>query len=107
MPILNKIAHGLEEVDVIICGGGVGACTVAGRLARADPSLSILLIEGGEDNDGKENVVTPSLFPTHLVPSSTTAIFYKAKKSSATADRDIVVPTGGILGGGSSINILL
>lgn len=39
MPIYNKIADGLEEVDIIIAGGGAAGCVVAGRLAAADPSL--------------------------------------------------------------------
>jgi len=107
MPISNKIAHGIEEVDVIICGGGVGACVVAGRLARADPSLSILVIEGGENNEGKETLIVPALWLANLLPTSSTSIVYKAKKSKELADRELIVHTGGVLGGGSSINLSL
>lgn len=39
-----------DEVDIIICGGGSSGCVPAGRLANLDPSLSVLLIEAGEDN---------------------------------------------------------
>ncbi|CAK5282536.1 unnamed protein product [Mycena citricolor] len=39
-----------QEVDVIVAGGGPGGCVVAGRLAVADPSLKVMLIEGGANN---------------------------------------------------------
>jgi choline dehydrogenase-like flavoprotein len=80
---------------------------VAGRLAAADPNLSILLIEGGQDNYNVENVVNPVLFLEHLLPDSKTAIFYKGNKSDVLAGREPIVPSGGILGGGSSINFMM
>ncbi|KAK0249716.1 hypothetical protein LTR29_005386 [Friedmanniomyces endolithicus] len=107
MPISNKIAHGVDEVDVIICGGGVAACVVAGRLAAADPKLEVLMIEGGENNAGNPLVENPALFPQHLVPASKTAVWYKAKKSEQLDGREYMLPTGGLLGGGSSVNIML
>ncbi|KAK5116559.1 hypothetical protein LTR85_009184 [Meristemomyces frigidus] len=107
MPISNRRAEGLDEIDVIICGGGVAACVVASRLAAAEPGLVILVIEGGENNDGKDIVVNPALFPLHLLPKSKTAVWYKANKSESLAGREYILPTGGILGGGSSINIML
>ena len=36
----------IGDVDVIFAGGGTAACVAAGRLAKADPNLSILLVEG-------------------------------------------------------------
>lgn len=80
---------------------------VAGRLAAADPNLSILLIEGGADNHEVENVVNPVLYLEHLLPDSKTAIFYKGNKSEALAGREPIVPSGGTLGGGSSINFMM
>ncbi|KAJ7272149.1 GMC oxidoreductase-domain-containing protein, partial [Mycena rebaudengoi] len=39
-----------QEVDIIVAGGGpAGRCVVAGRLAYADPTLKVMLIEGGSD----------------------------------------------------------
>ncbi|KAJ7697543.1 GMC oxidoreductase-domain-containing protein [Mycena metata] len=35
-----------QEVDIIVAGG----CVVAGRLAYADPTLKVMLIEGGANN---------------------------------------------------------
>ncbi|KAM6508342.1 hypothetical protein FALCPG4_018215 [Fusarium falciforme] len=55
---------------------GTAACVVAGRLAEADPSLSILLIEGGPDNKGVANIEHPVFFLDHLLSTSKTTIFY-------------------------------
>ncbi|CAE6461199.1 unnamed protein product [Rhizoctonia solani] len=43
----------------------------------------------------------------NLAPDSKHAIFWKANKSEAANGREAIVPTGGILGGGSSINIMM
>lgn len=130
MGLVNKIHEAVDEVDVIIAGGmffffepcstqtghgssqhmfpgGTAACVVAGRLAEADPELSILVIEGGQDNYNVPNVVNPLLFYQHLLPTSKTALFYKAKASDHLAGRESVVPSGGTLGGGSSINFMM
>lgn len=37
----------MGEMDIIFAGGGTAACIAAGRLAKANPDLKILLIEGG------------------------------------------------------------
>jgi alcohol oxidase len=87
--------------------GGTAACVLAGRLAKLDPSLSILLVEGGKNNHNDLTVNCPALFLKHLAPDSKTAIFYKGNKSDALAGREPIVPTGGILGGGSSINFMM
>jgi choline dehydrogenase-like flavoprotein len=41
--------------------GGTAACVVAGRLAEADPGLSILVIEQGPNNLDVPTVVHPAL----------------------------------------------
>ncbi|KAK1242996.1 hypothetical protein MKX08_005808 [Trichoderma sp. CBMAI-0020] len=95
------------EYDVILAGGGTAACIVAGRLAQADPNLSILIVERGTNNLNDPNVVNPSRYLAHLTPNSKTAILYKGNKSAALNGREPVVPSGGILGGGSSINFTM
>ncbi|KFZ17325.1 hypothetical protein V501_01793 [Pseudogymnoascus sp. VKM F-4519 (FW-2642)] len=107
MPLYQKLVEDLQEVDVIIAGGGTAACIVASRLAAADPDLSILLIEGGKNNYNEAKVVNPALFLEHLAPGGKTAIFYEGKKSEALAGRELIIPSGGILGGGSSINFMM
>lgn len=65
------------------------------------------MIEGGANNHNLPSVVNPAFFLQHLAPTSTTAIFYKGNKSAALADREPIVPSGGLLGGGSSINFMM
>ncbi|KAM0533422.1 hypothetical protein ACHAPP_005995 [Verticillium nonalfalfae] len=98
MGVYTKLADDIDEVDVIIAGG---------RLAEADPKLSILVIEGGQDNRGVSNIENPAFFLDHLLPTSKTAIFYKGNKSEQCAGREVIVPSGGVLGGGSSINFMM
>ena len=86
--------------------GGIAGCVVAGRLATADPELSILLIEGGENNAGKDTITHPALFPMNLMPQSKKTVWYHAKASEALAGREYPLLTGGLLGGGSSVNIM-
>ncbi|KAI1876333.1 hypothetical protein JX265_003859 [Neoarthrinium moseri] len=107
MPLYKQLADDLAEVDVIVAGGGTAGCAVAGRLAEADPDISILLIEGGTDNHDEPTVIHPALFMAHLLPEAKTSIFYKAIKSQHLADREAIVPAGGILGGGSSTNFMM
>ncbi|CAE6393443.1 unnamed protein product [Rhizoctonia solani] len=104
-----------KEVDIIFVGGTqdspisrpVLACVAAGRLAKANPELDILLVEQGPNNLNEPNVVTPAVFLTHLVPGSKTAHFWQGNKSDALNGRSPIVPTGRTLGGGSSINFLM
>ncbi|KAI8947538.1 GMC oxidoreductase [Xylaria longipes] len=107
MGLYKNLGADIGEVDVIIAGGGTAGCVVAGRLAEADPNLSILVIEGGPDNYGNPAVVTPAMFLANIAPGSKTAIFYQARKSDKLAGREVIVPSGGTLGGGSSINFMM
>ncbi|KAI0126264.1 alcohol oxidase-like protein [Xylariales sp. AK1849] len=107
MGLYTKLAEEIQEVDVIIAGGGTAACIVASRLAEADPDLSILVVEGGSNNYNVPSVVHPAFFLQHLLPTSKTAIFHKANKAEQLAGREPIVPTGGMLGGGSSINFMM
>jgi len=87
--------------------GGTAACVAAGRLARADPGLSILLVEGGKNNYNDPTVVNPAMYLIHLAPGSQTALFYEANSEEALNGRKAIVPCGGMLGGGSSINFMM
>ncbi|KAK4099141.1 GMC oxidoreductase [Parathielavia hyrcaniae] len=105
MGLYNHLPEGLNEVDIIIAGGGSAGCIVAGRLAAADPKLSILLIERGADNKNVPSIIHPVLFSQNWVPANNRAIFYPANKAVQLADRAPMVVSGGTLGGGSSINV--
>lgn len=46
-PLPIDYTESMGEMDIIFAGGGTAACVAAGRLAKADPDLKILLVEGG------------------------------------------------------------
>lgn len=106
MGLYKTLPAGIDEVDVIIAGGGTAGCIIAARLAAAaDPSLSILVVESGPDNWGLPTVTHPVFFLAHVMPGSTTAKFHASK--SPDGSREVVVPTAQVLGGGSSINMMM
>jgi len=86
--------------------GGTAACIIASRLSDADPNLSILIIEGGQSNLDDPTIAFPALCMANLLPTSTNTLFYQGIKESNAGDRQVVVQSGGTLGGGSAINLL-
>ncbi|KAK3346006.1 putative glucose dehydrogenase [Lasiosphaeria hispida] len=107
MGLYTELPDDISEVDVIIAGGGTAGCVVAARLAEASPEgFSILVVEGGPDND-LPSIKYPLLFGGNLIPATKAMIFYQANKSSHIADRAPFVPSGGVFGGGSSANLMM
>jgi alcohol oxidase len=56
--------------DIIFVGAGAAGCVTAGRLAVADPTLKILVLEAGPHTKDDPTVVRPALFVTHFSPNS-------------------------------------
>ncbi|KAI1383549.1 alcohol oxidase-like protein [Hypoxylon trugodes] len=106
MGLYTELPKDIEEVDVIIAGGGTAGCVIAARLAEADPQLFILVVEGGPNNLNEPSIIFPVFFLSHLLSDSKNTIFNRGNKTKHVADREIIIPTGGVLGGGSSINYL-
>ncbi|RYO81092.1 hypothetical protein DL764_009813 [Monosporascus ibericus] len=107
MGLYKALPDNIQEVDIIIAGGGAVGCVVASRLAQADSQLSILVIEGGQDNYNLPQVIHPALFRTNLVPDSATCLHYRSGREEQLLNRELLAPAGGVLGGGSSVNGLL
>ncbi|KAI1497613.1 putative alcohol oxidase [Biscogniauxia marginata] len=107
MAIYTTLPWHIQEVDVIIAGGGIAGCIVASRLADADPELSILIIESGRDNYNVPTVNHPVLWRGNYVPDDPRVFFHKAVKEEQLADRESIAQVGNTLGGGSSINLMM
>ncbi|KAI1824653.1 alcohol oxidase-like protein [Xylaria intraflava] len=107
MAIYSTLPDDLREVDVIVVGGGTSGCIVASNVASKDPGLKVLLIEYGANNQGNPVVANPLLWRAHLAPQTGTSIYYMGKTESQLGERAIPVATGGVLGGGSSINLAI
>ncbi|KAG2117113.1 GMC oxidoreductase-domain-containing protein [Suillus discolor] len=96
----------ISEFDIIFSGGGSTACVVAGRLATLDPSLTILILEGGQHILNQAAHVRPYKFTSHLVPTSTTMTFNVGNPSPRLNGRAPIVPCAHCVGGGSSVNAM-
>ncbi|KAH8896286.1 alcohol oxidase-like protein [Thozetella sp. PMI_491] len=107
MPVYNTLPEEIQEVDVVIAGGGTTGCIIAARLAAADPGLSILVIESGRDNHEATTVVNPILWRGNYLHSNPRVFFHKSVKESQLGDRESLVQVGNTLGGGSSINLMM
>ncbi|KAG2137938.1 GMC oxidoreductase-domain-containing protein [Suillus clintonianus] len=97
----------LSEFDIIFAGGGATACVIAGRLAACDPSLKILILEGGGHTLDQDAHVQPYLYATHQAPTSTTVTPYVANPSPSLNGRAPIVSVGHCVGGGSSVNFMV
>ncbi|KAF8896175.1 hypothetical protein BD779DRAFT_1668010 [Infundibulicybe gibba] len=107
MSSVQHQAGDFAECDIIFAGGGTAACVAAGRLAAADPSLKIAILEAGPHTREIQEHIQPGRYFSHLTLPGETFTFHKAKPSDALAGRSVVVPAGRCLGGGSSVNFAM
>ncbi|KAJ3475835.1 hypothetical protein NLI96_g11573 [Meripilus lineatus] len=94
----------MAQYDIIFAGGGTTACVTASRLAAADPTLKILILEAGPSTTDNPTHTQPARYISHLGPDSTTVKPNLARPSQYLGGRSIIVPCGQCLGGGSSVN---
>jgi alcohol oxidase len=69
--------------------------------------MSILIIEQGPNSFDVPSIMHPALFLTGLMPTSNATLFYQGNEESQLNNRQLIVPSGGTLGGGSSINLMM
>ncbi|KAF8237035.1 alcohol oxidase [Tricholoma matsutake] len=93
--------------DVIFAGGGSAACVTAGRLAAADPSLKILILEAGPHTKDVAAHVQPALAYRNVLLPAESFTFHMSKPGQAIDGRSIVVAVPRCLGGGSSGNFMM
>ena len=93
-----------SDADYFFYSSGTTGCVIAGRLASADPSLRILIIEAGPPTLQDLAHLQPARYLSHLLPGSPTIKRHIGKESANIAGRSPVVPSAQCLGGGSSVN---
>ncbi|KAK2460295.1 hypothetical protein APHAL10511_007684 [Amanita phalloides] len=97
-----------SSFDIIFAGGGATACITAGRLAAADSSLKILIIEDGpETRDIPAHVQPARCYGNLQNPASGIFHLNQGQKSEALGGRAPIVLSGRCLGGGSCVNLML
>jgi choline dehydrogenase len=92
-----------DRFDFIVCGAGSAGSVVAGRLAE-DPHVSVLLIEAG-GTDAVSEVMMPSQWPSLL--GSERDWGFVGQPNAHLNGRSIPLDMGKVLGGGSSINVMV
>lgn len=92
-----------SSYDYIVIGSGSGGAVVAGRLA-AETDATVLVLEAG-GTDQLDAVLNPLLWPTNI--RSERDWGYSAAPSDKVNGRSIILPMGKVVGGGSSINVMI
>jgi alcohol oxidase len=88
--------------------GGAAGSVIAGRLAKADPKLQILVVESGLNNRDNPILMTPAFAWTNFgTPNSPFFDHYASAPSDYLNGRSAVVDCGRVLGGGSSVNLMM
>ena len=92
-----------SNFDFIVVGAGSAGCAVANRLS-ANPENKVLLIEAGRASHPVSRL--PASFAL-LIDNPLANWRYRSEPEEATANREIPIPRGKLLGGSSSINGLV
>ena len=91
------------QYDVIVCGSGSSGSVVARRLAE-NPDVSVLLLEAGGDDD-VPSVMEANQWPINL--GSERDWSFRGQPNPRVNGRSIPFSMGKVLGGGSSINVMV
>jgi choline dehydrogenase len=100
----KKLAKELKpHYDFIVCGSGSSGSVVARRLAE-NPAVNVLLLEAGGSDD-VPSVREANQWPLNLASERNWG--FSGSPNSHLNGRAIPLPMGKVLGGGSSINLMV
>ncbi|KAK3815959.1 MAG: hypothetical protein JOS17DRAFT_759453 [Linnemannia elongata] len=93
----------VKDFDYVVLGGGTAGCVLASRLSE-DPSVSVLVIEAGEDMDNSIQTKLPIGYPKLFQTKHDWQ--FKTIPQTHAEGREMDQVRGKMLGGCSSINAM-
>lgn len=99
----ERLAQLAKTYDFIVCGAGSAGSVLARRLAE-NSAVQVLWIEAGGSDD-RPSVMEPAAWPTNL--GSETDWGFVAEPNPQINGRSMPMSMGKVLGGGSSINVMV
>ncbi|RDB23961.1 Versicolorin B synthase [Hypsizygus marmoreus] len=91
-----------KTFDFVIAGGGTAGLTLAARLSE-DPSVTVVVLEAGENTIGDPAIAVPAQFGATLGNPKYDWASYTTKQSHSN-DKEILWSRGKGLGGSSAVN---
>src|ERR687886_796459 len=98
--LTSELRH---QYDFIVCGSGSSGSVVARRLAE-NPDVSVLLLEAGGSDD-VPSVIEANQWPMNLGTNRDWS--FQGQPNLHVNNRSIPFSMGKVLGGGSSINVMV
>lgn len=100
LQLTSQLRH---QYDFIVCGSGSSGSVVARRLAE-NPDISVLLLEAGGSDD-VPSVMSANQWPMNLGTDRDWS--FQGQRNPYVNGRSIPFSMGKVLGGGSSINVMV
>ncbi|MDR5822235.1 MULTISPECIES: GMC family oxidoreductase N-terminal domain-containing protein [unclassified Caballeronia] len=92
----------MDAFDYVIVGGGSAGCTITARLVQAGKRVA--LIESGPPDNHPFIHIPATFFKVH---GTNRMWMYKTARQGNVNDREMYIPQGRTLGGGSSVNAMI
>lgn len=93
-----------RQFDFVVVGGGTAGLAVAGRLAAADPSLSVGVLEAGGVSHGEDDIDIPAFYGRALGGRHDWR--FETEPQAGLGGRTLPWPRGKVLGGTSALNFM-